>query len=202
MTLKCMKYFISLLSILNFDLILSLHIKNWFIQFKPIIKTTGVCVSIYFSYFNPTTSLAGDSWTDKNRLIAETWRTVDELYYDRTFNGVDWFKLRQETIKKDYKTDNDVYIALKAMLSKLNDKYTRYLTPDQYSVLMNSAIGELTGVGIELLGLDDGRVIISNLQLDSPAETSGLKKGDEIMISEGLEITPNISPEEVAATLR
>ena len=26
-------------------------------------------------------------WTDQNRLAAETWKAVDEGFYDRTFNG-------------------------------------------------------------------------------------------------------------------
>ena len=91
-----------------------------------------------------------EEWTDKNRLAAEAWRAVDEIYYDRTFNGNDWFKLRQEIVKTDYKTDEEVYTKISAMLTKLGDKYTRFLAPAQYTALMNSAQGELTGVGLEL----------------------------------------------------
>ena len=91
-----------------------------------------------------------EEWTDKNRLAAEAWRAVDEIYYDRTFNGNDWFKLRQEIVKKEYKTDEEVYKNIATMLTKLGDKYTRFLAPAQYTALMNSAQGELTGVGLEL----------------------------------------------------
>jgi hypothetical protein len=91
-----------------------------------------------------------EEWTDKNRLAAEAWRAVDEIYYDRTFNGNDWFKLRQEVVKTDYKTDEEVYKKIATMLTKLGDKYTRFLAPAQYTALMNSAQGELTGVGLEL----------------------------------------------------
>ena len=91
-----------------------------------------------------------EEWTDRNRLAAEAWRAVDEIYYDRTFSGNDWFKLRQEIVKKDYKTDEEVYKNIATMLTKLGDKYTRFLAPAQYTALMNSAQGELTGVGLEL----------------------------------------------------
>ena len=65
------------------------------------------------------------SWTDRNRLAAETWRAVDEGYLDRTFGGQDWFKLRQEVVKKNYKSDEELYQSLTTMVSKLGDKYTR-----------------------------------------------------------------------------
>ena len=66
------------------------------------------------------------------------------------FSGNDWFKLRQEIVKKEYKTDEEVYKNIATMLTKLGDKYTRFLAPAQYTALMNSAQGELTGVGLEL----------------------------------------------------
>lgn len=140
-------------------------------------------------------------WTDRNRLAAEAWRTVDDLMYDRTFNGMDWFRLRQDIVLKSYKSDEEVYTSIKEMLLKLGDKYTRYLTPAQYSALINSAQGELTGVGIQLLGDDNVNTIITSVENDSPAATSGLMKGDVILNVDGSN-TQDISPEEVAALLR
>jgi hypothetical protein len=35
------------------------------------------------------------------------WRTVDRLYLDRSFNGVDWFDLRQKTIAEAAKPLNE-----------------------------------------------------------------------------------------------
>lgn len=147
--------------------------------------------------------LADDGWNDRTRLAAEAWRTVDEVYYDRTFNGNDWFQLRQEVIKQNYKSDDEVYTAIKTMLSKLGDKYTRYLPPAQYQSLVNSALGELTGVGVQLLGQDDGSVVIVNIEDDSPAKESGLLQGDVIVDVDGTNVkAAGLSPEEVAALLR
>lgn len=53
-------------------------------------------------------SYADDQWDDRNRLAAELWRTVDEIYYDRSFNGNDWFAIRQSIVKKSYKNDEEV----------------------------------------------------------------------------------------------
>ena len=108
---------------------------------------------------------ADDSWTDRNRLASEVWRKVDESYYERTFGGQDWFTLRQEIVKRKYNSDEDVYKALQTMLLKIGDKYTRYLPPAQYNALMNSALGELVGIGVELEATSEGYVKIINLQV-------------------------------------
>jgi hypothetical protein len=43
----------------------------------------------------------------------DVWKRVDKLYLDRTFNGQDWFALRQVTMKKKYKATQEVYDAIK-----------------------------------------------------------------------------------------
>ncbi len=80
-------------------------------------------------------AVAGDydkNWSDRQRLAAETWRAVDEAFNDRSFNGQDWFKLRQSVVKRSYNSDEELYKALRDMMAKLGDKYTRYLAPAQY----------------------------------------------------------------------
>jgi carboxyl-terminal processing protease len=141
-------------------------------------------------------------WNDRNRLAAEIWRAVDENYNDRTFNNQDWFKLRKELVKKEYDTDEEVYSAISKMLSKLGDKYTRFLPPAAYNALFNSAAGELTGVGLELLGKDNGDVQVSNIADGSPAAFLGsVLPGDIIMNVDGSS-TIGLSPEEVASLIR
>ena len=69
--------------------------------------------------------------------------------------------MRQSVVKRKYSSDEEVYEALKDMLGKFGNQYTRYLTPIQYSTLLNSAKGELTGVGLELLSKENGDVQVS-----------------------------------------
>lgn len=158
----------------------------------------------------PGNSLAaGPNWNDRNRLAAETWRTVDENFLDRTFNKQDWYKIRMETVKKKYDTDEEIYAALKNMLSKLGDRYTRYLPPAQYSALMNSATGDVTGVGLELALLEDGAVQVNNIAEGSPASSLKSEADDEKQVLPG-DIVTNVdgtstgglSAEEVAALIR
>ena len=169
-----------------------------------VIISSSILLSLTFNILpiNTVNSVnAATEWNDRNRLASETWRAVDAGYYDRSFNKQDWFKLRQDLVKHSYSNDEQVYTALKDTLSKLGDKYTRFLTPSQYSALANSALGELTGVGVELLANDDGSIKITGLQEDSPAFKSGLLPGDVIINVDGTE-TIGLAPEDVAVLLR
>lgn len=140
-------------------------------------------------------------WTDRNRLAAETWRVVDRLYLDRTFNGQDWFRLREEVVHRDFPSDEECYQSIQAMLANLNDKYTRYLSPAQYASLLNIAVGQLVGVGIELAQELGGAVTVDNVTEASPAHLAGIMRGDAIVSVDSVD-TRALSPEEVASLLR
>lgn len=47
--------------------------------------------------------------------LQDVWKRVDKVYLDRTFNGQDWFALRQTALKKKIKTQQDVYDAIKVL---------------------------------------------------------------------------------------
>jgi hypothetical protein len=34
------------------------------------------------------------------QVVAEAWSVVDATYVDRTFNNNDWFKIRQDVVKR------------------------------------------------------------------------------------------------------
>jgi len=177
----------------------SLYFNMPFVVPSSMVGSTSpipaaIAASDDYSY-NPST------WTERNALAAETWKAVDEGYLDRTFAGKDWFKLRQQVVKRSYTSDEEVYAALRSMLSELGDPYTRYLSPAQYSGLVNAAMGELTGVGLELLGLEGGLVQVNNIAGGSPAVGSGLQTGDVIVNVDG-KSTKGLSTEEVALLLR
>mmetsp|Transcript_39522 Transcript_39522/g.40276 ORF Transcript_39522/g.40276 Transcript_39522/m.40276 type:complete len:458 (-) Transcript_39522:126-1499(-) len=179
---------------------------------KSIISrllSTTIAGAIVFSSFGGATlsPVHAQEWTDRNRLAAEAWRTVDDGFYDRTFNGKDWFKMRQELVKKKYESDEEVYTSIKAMISELGDVYTRYLPPTQYQTLLNSAIGDFTGVGLELAVQEKegererGRVVVVSAYEDSPAREAGVREGDIIINVDGTDVS-SLSPEETAALLR
>jgi carboxyl-terminal processing protease len=104
-------------------------------------------------------------------------------------------------VNRKYESDEALYENLRDTLSKLGDKYTRFLAPSQFEALMNSALGELTGVGVELLATDDGAIRVVHLEEEAPAFLSGIQPGDLITDVDGTK-TAGRSPEEVALLLR
>ena len=165
----------------------------------------AVCSAALAYFPNPRVTPAAPTQLEPaNRLAAQTWRAVDELFYDRTFNGQDWFGLRQSVVKRRYGSDSEAYRALDEMVARLGDKYTRFLTPAQYSAVMNSAVGELVGVGVELASGPSGSaegVLIPRVEDGSPAMEAGVRKGDLLINVDGTEVR-GLSAEETALLLR
>ena len=133
-----------------------------------------------------TVSQAVAGLTDEQQLVADVWKRVDKLYLDRTFNGQDWFALRQAALKKTYKTTAQVYDGIKAMLEPLGDPYTRFLPPSQYDSLFGLATGSVAGVGVSLL-IDPAtqELTVAEVEKGSPAEAGGLRAGDKLLNVDG-----------------
>ena len=148
---------------------------------------------------------AAASLTPEQALIAETWRTVDKLYYDRTFNGIDWFSMRQELMKAKYSGGlAGAQDALAVSLKKLGDPYTRFLTPSAYDSIYASATGEIAGIGVQLSRNDAGEVVVADAEVGAPAASAGIAAGTIIDAVDGTPLASSkaASLDEVAAMLR
>mmetsp|Transcript_27655 Transcript_27655/g.36287 ORF Transcript_27655/g.36287 Transcript_27655/m.36287 type:complete len:517 (+) Transcript_27655:76-1626(+) len=140
--------------------------------------------------------------TEEQRVVAQTWRVVDKLYVDRTFNGLDWFKVRQDAVKKKYKSMDEAYETISSFVAKLDDPYTRFLVPSKYRSLVNSATGEVAGIGVELfVDSKSGFVSLADVIPGSPAESAGLKPGD-LLVEVSAENTKGEIPDDTATRLR
>ena len=94
------------------------------------------------SLMPPLTANAEEVWTSRNQLAAETWKAVDEGFYERTFNGNDWFQLRQSVVKRQYTDDEEVYDALKVRTLKFP---YHSLTSSQYVHVPYQHLYEIEG---------------------------------------------------------
>ncbi|WP_309745080.1 MULTISPECIES: carboxyl-terminal processing protease CtpC [unclassified Chamaesiphon] len=83
-------------------------------------------------------------------LIDEVWQVVDKQYVDGSFNQKDWRAIRKQYLNKNYKTKEEVYKSVRAMLKNLNDPYTRFMDPREFRDLQVDTSGQLIGVGIQL----------------------------------------------------
>ncbi len=76
----------------------------------------------------------------------------------------------------------------KGMMSALDDPYTVYYTPEEYQELTEETEGTYYGIGaLVSQDINSGIVTILRVFPDSPAEESGLQKGDILYEVNGLE---------------
>jgi len=77
--------------------------------------------------------------------------------------------------------DKMIESAVKGYVAGLGDKYTEYLTKDEYEELMIGVNGDYVGIGIYMSQDKDGNVVVLMPIEGSPAEEAGLETGDIIV---------------------
>lgn len=119
-------------------------------------------------------------------LIDEVWQAVDRTYVDATFNQVDWRAVRQEYLNRDYSTQEEAYTAIREMLAKLDDPYTRFMDPEEFESMRIDTQGQLTGVGIQLSQDEETKqlIVVSPIE-GSPAAEAGVLARDVITKIDG-----------------
>jgi carboxyl-terminal processing protease len=119
-------------------------------------------------------------------LIDEVWQIIEKNYVDGTFNQVDWKAVRTEYLNRNYTSDEQAYEAIREMLEKLDDPYTRFMDPEEFKNMQIDTSGELTGVGIQLTQDEDSKklIVISPIE-DSPAFDAGVQAQDIVLKIDG-----------------
>ena len=115
--------------------------------------------------------------------IDEVWQIINHQYVDTTFNDTDWLKIRQDYVKEaSYNNQEDAYEAIREMLGKLEDPYTRFMNPEEFQNMRIDTSGELTGVGIQIAKDEetDRLIVISPIE-DTPASEAGILAQDIIV---------------------
>lgn len=135
-------------------------------------------------------------------VLDEAWQIVDREYVDDTFNQVDWDAARERLLGQEYSSREAAYRALEQELRRLNDPYTRFLDPQQYSALTDQTAGEVSGVGLQLHRDPENRaIIVTEVIAESPAFRSGLRAGDRVVLVDG-QATARLSVSGVSNLLR
>lgn len=132
-------------------------------------------------------------------LYDEVWKLVNNRYVDSSKNGQEWAIWRHRYDNR-LQTMDDAYLAIDTMLSSLNDRYTRFLNPEEFADEGNSIRATLFGIGIQIGIRNDQIVVISPIE-DTPAERAGLKAQDTILEING-ESTKGMSVKEAADRIR
>ena len=120
----------------------------------------------------------------RRRIFEEAWQLVNDNYYDPTFGGLDWEKMREEYAPRiDEVTDDDkAYEVIQDMFARLHRSHLEIIPPFQSNneeVSSNEAgerNSDVYGVGIDLRLIDDV-LVVTRVDPKSSAEKAGLRPG-------------------------
>ena len=65
-------------------------------------------------------------------LYDKAWKLINSKFVDQTNNEQNWERWRHK-YDNVIKTEDDAYVAIDSMISSLNDVYTKFLNPKEYS---------------------------------------------------------------------
>jgi carboxyl-terminal processing protease len=88
---------------------------------------------------------------------------------------------------------------LKGYMSGLDDKYSKYLTAEEYLAEQNDDEGQLIGLGLTLNEDENGYIRIANIMHDSPVSEAGIREGDIITLIDGVSVLSTGFDESVEA---
>jgi carboxyl-terminal processing protease len=116
-------------------------------------------------------------------LYDEVWGIIAGKFVDESKNGQDW-RIWQHRYDNLMKTPEDAYVCIETMLASLDDRYTRFLTPEEFKEERDSIKAVLFGIGIQIGVKENKLVVIAPIE-DTPAARAGLKSNDEIISIDG-----------------
>ena len=122
------------------------------------------------------------AFTSEQQLVLQAWRTVNQAYYDNSFNHQNWWLTRDRTMKQQFPNEEAAYQAITKMIATLDEPFTRLLRPEQYRSLKVNTAGELSGVGLQI-GVKAGSKSIEVIApiSGSPAAKAGILSHDTIV---------------------
>ena len=124
-----------------------------------------------------TTGFAPGNATPAQRAetVDRIWRTIDTLYYDPTFNGIDVAALRTKTIDElpEVRSDAQFYRVLKRNVRALRDSHTLVLTPREAE---DARVHRATQIGL-VFAISEARVVVASVVADFPADRAGVRAG-------------------------
>jgi carboxyl-terminal processing protease len=133
-------------------------------------------------------SCSGTVWGGKRLLnwisFEIAWSVVNNRHFDPTFGGVDWQELHARYRRQvAFASDSDFYRLVNEMLWKLNVSHLAVVPRDYWSLVEPTVIAEgSVGIDVRLLG---GEVVITSVELGSPADRAGLRPGFVIRSIDG-----------------
>ncbi len=141
-------------------------------------------VSISFTFRR---NLAGEF----NQMFEEAWAQMEENFYDETFRGLNWTKIKERYMSylPYVNSRQDIRVLLTDMLGELNSSHTGFNTSgEDESVALSSRTVE-PGILFET----DKPFVVKRILTRGPADKKEItiQPGDELVQVNGVDVSPN-----------
>jgi carboxyl-terminal processing protease len=117
----------------------------------------------------------------KKETLEKAWNTINDTYYDTTFNGVNWkeVKTKYERLLTEVKTNQDLTDLLNRMVGELKVSHLKVIPPDRLRIMGNipNDLSKIGTVTIDLRMTDNSEIVVTNVNEKSTAERAGIRKG-------------------------
>ncbi|XP_076944416.1 carboxyl-terminal-processing peptidase 1, chloroplastic-like isoform X1 [Bidens hawaiensis] len=125
-------------------------------------------------------------------IVKEAWEIVNDSFLptDRTrWSPQSWIQKKEDVLSTSLQTRSKAHDIIRRMLSSLGDPYTRFLSPPEFSKM---ARYDMSGIGVNLREIPDEngevKLKVLGLILDGPANTAGVRQGDELLSVNGVNV--------------
>lgn len=173
----------------------------------PAIAIISTVVLLLLWLMSPV--LSQESLEEK--VFNEVWQTVNQNFYDDSFNGVDWGAIQDkyEPQARQAQTSEQLAEVINQMLAELQTSHTHFYTsnetayyqllgifqpdiqelPPAARTLFPNGKYEYTGIGLFTTTLNK-KTFVKAILDGSPAAKAGLKVGDELLSVDGKPYQP------------
>ncbi|MBI2812030.1 MAG: S41 family peptidase [Candidatus Melainabacteria bacterium] len=165
------------------------------------LKRIGSLVLAFFVCSSMMYQPAQGHRSQPQEIYHRAWQLVRDNYYESSFHNQNWNDL-EHRYDSQIKSTADAHKYIKAMLETLNDPYTRFLDPRAFQDENDAIDARIVGIGINLQqSKDQKKLIVTRTIEDGPAETAGVRSGDEIIAIDGISAV-GMTPEQAAEHIR
>lgn len=138
----------------------------------------------------PTPTIVITPSAQQLEIFDELWQIVRDEYLYPDFNGLNW-----NAIRDDYRsqieagmTDDNFYLAMDEMISRLGDDHSVYLSPmearEEDAIYAGNS--DYVGIGVLVSSIPErNRAVILTVFPGSPANEAGLQPRDSILTVDG-----------------
>jgi carboxyl-terminal processing protease len=155
--------------------------------------SAGVTRTVAAAGQSTAAQAATDSLSAKDRVevFEEVWETIDEKYYDQSFNGVDWKSVRERyrAMVEQTTHDSEYYALLKRMVGELRDAHTRFHTPRERRE--REQLQAVT-IGVSIFEVQ-GKPVVVAVEPGSEASSQGIEPGMILRTIDGTPVADRIA---------